>query len=156
MGVTSADIQGDILIIRGTKNEYRPRVVPMARVLAQYADAWAKYFDRMPIRTDGGLSHKARMVFDGLKATDPTFGMVTLHDATRVTFTNLALHGGADLEFIRAYIGHAPETVIAKHYGDLTPRESDMPRVQAEKLQQLRERVIAKVETKTDEVALFR
>ena len=157
--ITRNDIQKDrgILLIRGEKNDYRPRVVPMCEPLAQFAGAWASLYSRMPVKTDGALSHKARAVLNrcAKETSDETFSMVTLHDSTRVTFVNMALQAGAESEYVKAYIGHAPESIMSKHYGDLTPRKEDMPRVKNAKLEQLSSRVVLAIDKKMQGVSFF-
>jgi hypothetical protein len=147
LGLSSKDINDSVLHVRGTKNDFRPRIIPMVPVLAQYASAWKQCFCAMPVKTDGALSHKARFVLDecAREQNDETFKMVTLHEATRVTFTNMASQAGVDLEYLRAYIGHAPQSTLDKHYVSLTPRAEDMPRILTSKIEQLKSRVCDKV-----------
>lgn len=157
--ITRHDINRDAgtLLVRGEKNEFRPRIVPMCEPLAQFAGAWASLYAAMPVKTEGALSHKARLVLDACakETADTTFKMVTLHDSTRVTFVNMALQAEAETEFVRAYIGHAPESVMSKHYADLTPRKDDMPRILTGKIDQLSTRVVAPLEIKLQNVSFF-
>lgn len=155
--ITGKDIKDGLLHVRGEKNEYRPRIIPMCQQLGEFAYMWKQLYSRYGLKTEGAVSHKARLILnDCAKATgDSTFTMVTLHDCTRVTFINTALHGGADKEYLKAYVGHAPESVLAKHYGDLTPRDEDMPRVLDAKVEQLQKRVVVAVEKNIESVSFF-
>jgi hypothetical protein len=145
------DIRFDgTLWVRAEKNAYRPRLVPLCAHLARFADCWREIYSHAPLKTAEALSHKARAVLNVTadNTGDESYRLVDLHEATRPSFANIALHAGVDTKYLDAYMGHAPQGVFEKHYADLVPSIHDMPRLQKEKVLQMRKRVIEPIDKK--------
>lgn len=151
------DIQADGLWVRAEKNGYRPRLLPMCEPLQDFAKSWGRVFSHVPLRSAEALSHRARVILNNCAEStgDESFRMVDLHEATRPSFANLALHSGCEAKFVQAYLGHAPQEVFEKHYADLVPTIKDMPRLREEKIAQMRERVTRRIDEKLIGTSLF-
>lgn len=150
MSLTADDITADTITVMRDKTPFRRRVIPIVDSLKPYAAAFRQLYSQFPIRGEFVLSQKARKVLNRTSELtgDPTYSLVSLHDATRVTFANAASQAGAEPEYVRAYLGHAPQTVLEANYLKLIPRHDDLPRILNAKLQQLNTRVITKLNPK--------
>lgn len=152
------DIGEDTITIRREKNAYRPRVIPMCDKLKPYAQGWKACFAKIPVR--GGqhdISKRARKVFKrAAKETgDKTFEQISLHEATRVTFANMAKAAGAHFDSLAAFLGHAPTSTLDKYYLKLCPRIDDLPRIKAQKITQLDLEVCKPLDKKLMAVSFF-
>lgn len=147
MSLTGEDITTETITVMRDKTPFRRRVIPIVDSLKPYAAAFRQLYSQFPIRGEFVLSQKARKVLDRTSELtgDPTYKLVSLHDATRVSFANAASQAGAEPEYIRAYLGHAPQTVLESNYLKLIPRHDDLPRIKSAKLQQLQSRVLTKL-----------
>lgn len=147
MSLTADDIGADTITVMRDKTPFRRRVIPIVDSLKPYAAAFRQLYSQFPIRGEFVLSQKARKVLNRTSELtgDPTFSLVSLHDATRVTFANAASQAGAEPEYVRAYLGHAPQTVLESNYLKLIPRHDDLPRIKSAKLEQLHTRVLTKL-----------
>jgi integrase len=147
----AADVETDGINIRRQKVEGMPaRFIPLPTPAMDFAKAWAKLYSRCPLQTIEAMSHRIRKILDrcAVDTGEREFTMTDAHQATRVTFTNIALHAGVDTKYLDAYMGHAPQGVFEKHYADLVPSIHDMPRLQKEKVLQMRKRVIEPIDKK--------
>lgn len=144
MSLTAEDIGKDTITVMRDKTPFRRRVIPIVETLKPYAAAFRQLYSQFPVRGEFVLSQKARKVLNRTSELtgDPTYGLVSLHDATRVSFANAASQAGAEPEYVRAYLGHAPQTVLESNYLKLIPRHDDLPRIKEAKLVQLQSRVL--------------
>lgn len=148
----------DTITITRAKNVYRPRVIPMCAPLKDFSKAFRMCLGAVPsLHSEYLLTKVARRVFDKAaeETGDKTFSMVSLHDATRVTFANIATSAGVPREYLAAYCGHAGETTLEKNYLKLVPKENDLPRIQQAKLDQLRTNVCEPINKKCDNISFF-
>lgn len=154
LSLKSEDVTEDTIRVTREKNVFRARVIPICEPLKPYAVAFKQLFKQFPIKGHFVLSQKARRVLDRCAEItgDVTYKQVSLHDATRVTFANMASQAGAELEFLQAYLGHAGRSILDTHYLKLIPRHDDLPRVLKAKTNQLDERVLTALNMKLEGV----
>jgi len=134
----------------GRKNEYSERLIPILPQVRSFADSYFTLFAECPIKSHFTLSRRVRAVLDecAKACKDESFNMVDPHEALRTSFINLATRSGCEFEAIRAYVGQAPDSTMAKHYADLIPSIKDMPRIRESKIEVLSLRVLEPVEKK--------
>ena len=142
------DFDGQNITVRESKTQAGVRVLPCCTQAAHALTICFSLWPAFPVSRPDTLSHYARGHLDDTadRTGDESYRLCNFYEATRKTFTQLALFGDAEAKYVQAYIGHAPAEVFERHYAALTPRPDDMPRVRGAKIGQMRKRVVAAVE----------
>lgn len=157
VALRASDFDGARVTVREAKSPAGVRVLPVCAQAARALTICFALWPAFPIKRVTTLSHSAREHLDATAARtgDATFSQVDFYEATRKTFTNAALHGGADSRYLDAYIGHAPDDVLTRHYADLRPRPDDLPRVLDAKCTEMIRRVVDPLEKNLHHISFF-
>lgn len=154
--LTPAAVREDTLTV-GDKTPWSLRSIPVCAAVALFAAAWFTCHAQSPCRRFDSMSHRMRRVLNAVAALtgDTTYRMVEPHEAARRSFVNIAVSAGVEHNILAAYIGHAPQDTMSKHYADYQPHPEDMPRVLNRKQETMWAKVIKPIEIIFSPVSFF-